>query len=59
MSYNDMMEDRPLLELYDAKLEGSEEINGRDHWIMLLEAKEKGLSYPKRRAWVDKNTFCP
>jgi len=59
MSYNDMMEDRPLLELYDAKLEGSEEINGRDHWIMLLEAKEKGLSYPKRRAWVDKKYLLP
>ncbi len=59
MSYNDMMEDRPLLELYDAKLEGSEEINGRDHWIMLLEAKEKGLSYPKRRAWVDKEYLLP
>ncbi len=59
MSYNDMMEDRPLLDLYDAKLEGSEEINGRDHWIMLLEAKEKGLSYPKRRAWVDKKYLLP
>ncbi len=59
MSYNDMMEDRPLLELYDAKLEGSEEINGRDHRIMLLEAKEKGLSYPKRRAWVDKKYLLP
>ena len=59
MSYNDMMEDRPLLELYDAKLEGSVEIVGRDHWIMLLEAKEKGLSYPKRRAWIDKEYLLP
>ena len=59
MSYNDMMEDRPLLELYDAKLEGSVEIDGRDHWIMLLEAKEKGLSYPKRRAWIDKEYLLP
>jgi len=59
MSYNDMMEDRPLMELYNATLEGSVEINGRNHWIMLLEAKLKGLSYPKRRAWIDKEYFLP
>ena len=59
MSYNDMMEDRPLIELYEATLEGSIEIDGRDHWIMLLEAKVKRLSYPKRRAWVDKEYLLP
>ena len=59
MSYNDMMEDRPLVELYEATLEGSIEIDGRDHWIMLLEAKVKRLSYPKRRAWVDKEYLLP
>ena len=59
MSYNDMMEDRPLIELYEATLEGSVEIDGRDHWIMLLEAKVKGLSYPKRRAWIDKEYLLP
>ena len=59
MSYNDMMEDRPLIKLYEATLEGSEEIDGRSHWIMLLEAKVKGLSYPKRRAWIDKEYLLP
>ena len=59
MSYNDMMEDRPLVELYEATLEGSVEIDGRGHWIMLLEAKVKGLSYPMRRAWIDKEYLLP
>ena len=59
MSYNDMMEDRPLSELYDAILEGSIIIDGRDHWIMLLKAKVKGLSYPQRRAWIDKEYLLP
>ena len=59
MSYNDMMEDRPLEELYEATLEGSVEINGRDYWIMLLTAKTKGLSYPLRRAWIDKEYLLP
>ena len=59
MSYNDMMEDRPLVELYEATLDGSVKVDGRDHWIMLLEAKVKGLSYPKRRAWIDKEYLLP
>ena len=59
MSYNDMMEDRPFVDLYKATLEGSIEIDGRDHWIMLLTAKVKGLSYPTRRAWIDKEYLLP
>ncbi|MAE42144.1 outer membrane lipoprotein-sorting protein [Candidatus Woesearchaeota archaeon] len=59
MSYNDMMEDRPLTDLYEATLEESILIDGRDHWVMLLKAKEKGLPYPKRRAWIDKEYLLP
>ena len=59
MSYNDMMEDRPIEELYSATIEGSVEIDGRVHWIMVLDAKVKGLSYPKRRSWVDKEYLLP
>ena len=59
MSYNDMMEDRPIEDLYSATIEGSVEIDGRDHWIMVLDAKVKGLSYPKRRSWVDKEYLLP
>ena len=59
MSYNDMMEDRPLEEMYDAKLNGSDKLNGRDHWVMVLEAKIKGLAYHKRKAWIDKEYLLP
>jgi len=59
MSYNDMMEDRPINELYSATIEGSIMLDGRDHWIMILDAKVKGLSYPKRRSWVDKEYLLP
>ena len=59
MSYNDMMENRTMEELYEATLEGSVMIDGRDHWIMFLEARVKGLSYPKRRAWIDKEYLLP
>ena len=59
MSYNDMMEDRPIEELYSATIEGSAMVDGRDHWIMVLDAKVIGLSYPKRRSWVDKEYLLP
>ena len=59
MSYNDMLEDRPLTDLYEATIEGLEIINNRQHWILFLEAKVTGLSYPKRRAWVDSKYLLP
>ena len=59
MSYNDMMEDKPREELYGASIEGSIEINGRDHWIVVLEAKINGLAYPKRKLWIDKEYLLP
>jgi outer membrane lipoprotein-sorting protein len=59
MSYNDMMEDKPLAEMYEAKIEGSEIIDGRKHWILFLNARVTGLSYPKRRAWVDVEYLLP
>ena len=59
MSYKDMMEDEPLMDRYTTTLEGSVIINGRDHWIIFMDAKVKGLSYPKRRAWIDKEYFLP
>ena len=59
MSYNDMMEDRPIQDLYNATLEGSVNMNGRKHWILFLEAKIDGLSYPKRRSWIDVEYLLP
>ena len=59
MSYNDMMEDRPIEEIYEANISGSEIIDNRDYWIITMEAKVKGLPYPKRKAWVDKEYFLP
>jgi len=59
MSYTDMMEDRPLLEMYDATIEGSEMIDGRKHWILYLDAKVSDVSYPKRRSWVDAEYLLP
>ncbi len=59
MSYNDVMEDKPLEQLYSAILEGEEIINNRKCYVLFLESKTDGISYPKRREWVDAEYFLP
>ena len=59
MSYNDILEDKPLNDIYKATLEGEELINERKCYIIYLEAIREGLAYPKRRAWVDVEYFLP
>ena len=59
LSYNDMMEERSLKEIYTAEISHSEMLNGREHWVILMEAKTNGLAYPKRKAWIDKEFFLP
>ena len=59
MSYNDVMEDKPLDQLYTATFEGEEYIDERKCYILFLESKVDGISYPKRREWVDAEYFLP
>ena len=59
MSYNDVMEDKPLEQLYNATLEKEEDVNGRRCFVLFLESKTEGISYPKRREWVDVEYFLP
>jgi outer membrane lipoprotein-sorting protein len=59
LSYQDMMEDQTLEDVYNGVVEGSEELNGRDSWIMTLTAKVDGLAYYKRQAWIDKEWLLP
>jgi outer membrane lipoprotein-sorting protein len=59
LSYQDMMEDQSLEDVYDGVVEGSDELNGRENWIMTLTAKVDGLAYHKRRAWIDKEWLLP
>ncbi|MBS29670.1 MAG: outer membrane lipoprotein-sorting protein [Candidatus Marinimicrobia bacterium] len=59
MSYNDVMEDKPLEQLYTAIFEGEEIINDRKCYVLFLESKSEGISYPKRREWVDAEYFLP
>jgi negative regulator of sigma E activity len=57
-SYQDIMESDKLTDLYDFKITGEEEIDGRPCYILEGLAKEGvKVSYYRRVSWVDKERF--
>jgi outer membrane lipoprotein-sorting protein len=56
-SYEDMMEDPLLQNMYNAKIIGEEKILDRPVWIIELTSKKEDISYDSRKAWVDKERF--
>jgi outer membrane lipoprotein-sorting protein len=59
LSYEDMMDDRKLTETYDAKVVGSEEVDGRRTWVLELTAKVDDVAYASRKLWVDTEGYVP
>ena len=54
LSYEDMMEDPKLTNMYTAQLEADEAIEGRTCWVLSLQAKKTDVTYQSRKIWVDK-----
>ncbi|MDY0075664.1 MAG: outer membrane lipoprotein-sorting protein [Bacteroidales bacterium] len=59
LSYEDMMENRKLTEMYDSEVIGEEVIDGRNTWILQLTAKVVDASYESRKIWVDSERYVP
>lgn len=59
LSYEDMMEDRRLEDIYSAIITSVEIIDGRDCWVMELSATKDGLAYHSQKLWVDQEYFAP
>jgi len=59
MSYEDMMNDKPLLEQYKAVVTGTEVIDGRKCWVVTLTAIIADVNYFTRKMWVDTERFVP
>ncbi|HDZ42226.1 MAG TPA: outer membrane lipoprotein-sorting protein, partial [Bacteroidetes bacterium] len=59
LSYEDMMEDRKLTDVYSALVTGSDEIDGRPVWVLDLKATVPDVAYASRRIWIDKERFVP
>ena len=58
-SYEDMMDDRELMDMYDAEIIGQEEIDGRNAFVLELTAKVEDVAYYSRKMWVDTERFVP
>jgi outer membrane lipoprotein-sorting protein len=59
LSYEDMMDDRKLTDIYEATLEGHEEIDGRDTYVLDLTAIVDDVAYYSQKIWVDSERFVP
>lgn len=59
LSYEDMMEDRKLQDIYSSTIVGEEEIDGRKCWVMSLTATVDDVAYHSRKMWVDQEYFVP
>ncbi|MDR0719358.1 MAG: outer membrane lipoprotein-sorting protein [Treponema sp.] len=57
MSYEDTIENEKLSVRYDAVISGAETRDGKDCWVLDLNAKKKTESYPKRKLWVEKTSM--
>ena len=59
LSYEDMMEERKLTEMYNAKVTGEETIGGRKTWVLSLKAKVPDATYDSRKTWIDQERYVP
>lgn len=59
LSYEDMMDDRKLTDMYEAKVIGEEEVAGRKTHIIELTAKVSDVAYHNQKMWVDTEHFVP
>ena len=57
MSYEDTLDNATLSSRYDPVFAGSETWNGRPAWVLELNAKNRTESYPKRKLWLDQETW--
>lgn len=59
LSYEDMMDDRKFTDTYNAEVTATEEMDGRECWVLELKAKVDDVSYASRKLWVDTERFIP
>jgi outer membrane lipoprotein-sorting protein len=59
LSYEDMMDDRKLQEVYNAEITGESTIDGRTCYQLHLTAKVDDASYESQKLWIDKARYIP
>jgi outer membrane lipoprotein-sorting protein len=59
LSYEDMMDDRKLTDVYTPAIIGEEEIDGRKTYLLELTAKVVDVAYHTRKIWIDTERYIP
>ncbi len=59
LSYEDMMDDRKLTEIYNSRLTGTETVDNRKVYVLELTANVPDVAYYSRKIWVDAERFVP
>jgi outer membrane lipoprotein-sorting protein len=59
LSYEDLMATDDFDEMYTAEVLGSEDLDGRSHWVMQATARDSTVAYPKRKIWIDAEYMIP
>lgn len=59
LSYEDMMEDKKLVDHYEAVVEGEDRVDDRPCWVMALTAKTTDVAYHGIKLWVDRERMIP
>jgi outer membrane lipoprotein-sorting protein len=59
LSYEDMMDDRKLTDIYGSEIIGNEIIEGRNTYVLELTAKVSDAAYHTQKVWIDSERFVP
>lgn len=59
LSYEDMMDNRKMTDIYNAIVVGSDTAGGEQVWLLELTAKVENIAYTTRKMWIDKQKFVP
>lgn len=59
LSYEDMMDDPRLAQIYAAEITGTEAVEERPCWVLQLTANEQDVAYQSRKLWVDQERYVP
>jgi len=59
LSYEDLLENSRMLEMYDAEVTGEEPVGERPCWIVRMTARVEDAAYHTRTVWVDKERWLP
>lgn len=57
LSYEDLMEDPRMTNLYTATTTGEDTVAGRPAWVLELAARSGDVAYQRCRLWVDKERY--